>query len=588
MRIWLAALCVAASACRDRGAEPRIEVVEPSAVYFDETPVLVIRGTFEPPVTAELDDPSRSRLGAYAVQLVSDNQVIDLPSGAFRNVGQVETTLLPATPPGVYTVRLTDPWGRSTDRPQALAIQLRWEIPPDGGPIDIDPPDAGPVRAPPSARFEIYPPYDIPIGLINSTDPVTFDASGSTDTQTPTADLRVSWNFTGAVGPAPWPSWTTTKTASARFSSGVVSVVLAVTDADDDIGYASRAIGVASRDTDICIVNNPLPVDDGAEGCSGNSGSGSGRGTDGLLSLDEAARLAGGMAGIQTLLLAVDPAVAPVTFTGPALTLDSAVNIIGMKGAILGRELIAGNVPIHLIGVEVEGPAGRLTIPHGFEMEVLDSYLRDTRILVSGDLTLKRSRVERCADTCIQVNGINAELTVSHSSFAGMGSGYAIDAPQCIAIGNGYSLDLVANTFFGFGTAIRIGASCERPTRIVHQTFHGNDVALDYVGGSGHVLRNNIFTAQITAAVTGCAVPFAVGERRDHLLYGNNSNGCLAGDEGIAAFNPLYVSSSTGDFRLRFGSPAINSAPLLGIDVNGPAPNNHQGTAPDFGGRETY
>jgi hypothetical protein len=133
-----------------------------------------------------------------------------------------------------------------------------------------------------------------------------------------------------------------------------------------------------------------------------------------------------------------------------------------------------------------------------------------------------------------------------------------------------------------------VGAECVRPTRIVHQTFHGNGVAIQYAGGDGHVLRNNIFTAQQVAAVQGCAVPFAVGGRKDHLLYANVSDGCIGGDLGIVPDNPRYVSSAKGDFRLRYGSPAIDTAPEMSLDINGPAPNNFQGTAPDFGGRETY
>ena len=62
MRIWLAALCVAALGCRERGPEPQLDGVQPSNVYQDEAPVLVLHGSFEPPVTAELNDPARSHL----------------------------------------------------------------------------------------------------------------------------------------------------------------------------------------------------------------------------------------------------------------------------------------------------------------------------------------------------------------------------------------------------------------------------------------------------------------------------------------------------------------------------------------------
>jgi hypothetical protein len=138
----------------------------------------------------------------------------------------------------------------------------------------------------------------------------------------------------------------------------------------------------------------------------------------------------------------------------------------------------------------------------------------------------------------------------------------------------------MGNTFSGFATAIRVGSGCIRPTRIVHQTFHGNGVAIEYLGGADHVLRNNIFTAQQVTPVQGCTASFAA--RNDHLLYANADNGCIGSDPRVVPLNPWYVSSATGDFRLRYGSPAIEAA------VNGPAPNDFQGLGPDFGARETY
>jgi hypothetical protein len=52
--------------------------------------------------------------------------------------------------------------------------------------------------------------------------------------------------------------------------------------------------------------------------------------------------------------------------------------------------------------------------------------------------------------------------------------------------------------------------------------------------------------------------------------------------------NPQYVSAAAGDFRLSYGSPAVDRAPPTGLDVNGAAPGDFLGVGPDFGGRETY
>ena len=577
--------------CSERGAAPRLDLVEPRDCYNDEALVLVLRGSFEVPVQAELGDLSRSRLSPYRVQLVSGDQVFDLPPGEFRGTGRVEAPLEPGTPPGLYAVRVTDPWGRSTFLPDALTVRFRFVVT-DGGIVDIDEPDAGPLRAPPQARFTVLPPYDIAIGF--QVEGTKVDASPSDDAQTPATDLNVSWNFSGATAAPlplwpttapPWTRWTTTKTTQDVLPYGVTTVVVAARDADGDIGYGARAVSVVDN-TEFCFVTTPLSRDDGASGCADEDLFGDDR----VLSLDEARRLTSSPQGNETIVLLADPA-APATFTGDPITIDSVVQIVGMPGAIIGREIVAGNAPVTFIGLAFVGPGAKLTVPTGMKAVVLDSSFRDAGIVSAGQLIVERTRFEKCAGTCIAVNGAGAELIVTQSSFDGAAGDEAIDAPECIRNGNGFALDLVGNTFTGFSTGVRIGAGCARPTRIVHDTFHANGLAVDYLGGNGHVLRNNIFTAQQIAAVRGCdlaAVTFASDQRRDHLLYGNASAGCIGADPGIVNTHPLYVSSTNRDFRLRFGSPAVNAAPDLGLDANGPAPNRYLGSGPDFGGRETY
>ena len=573
--------------CRDRGPGPQLDAVEPAHCYSDEPEVLVLRGSFPVPLTAELGDPSRSQLSSYEVQLVSGDQVFELPAPDFLGPGRVEARFQPGIPAGVYAVRVTDPWGRTSELPRALDVQFRFVAPPDGGPIDIDPPDAGTVRSPPEPGFSIYGQYgDLAIGVQGSA--ANFEASASKDSQTPMAELNVSWHFSGPATSVPdsfpWTQWTITKTKSQSLSSGIATVVLAAKDADQDVGYAARAVSVAPRDTEFCFVFSTAIGDDGARDCSNERNS---SGTDGLLSLDEAVRIVGTLAGPQTIFIYADPTLPPVTFQGGPLSLDSSLQLVGMPGVIIQRELIIRAIPITLIGLDIAGP-GKLTVPAGIGAHLIDSRVRDTSVTVAGDLTAERTRFEQCTGACIVLNDINAELTVSQSTFRGAGTGYAIDALQCAwRTSTVFSVDLMGNAFSGFGTAIRVGSGCIRPTRIVHQTFHGNGVAIEYLGGDQHVLRNNIFTAQQITPVQGCtATSFAA--RDDHLLYANAQNGCIGSDPRVLGDNPRYVSSATEDFRLRHGSAAIDTAAQLGLDVNGPAPNNFQGMAPDFGACETY
>ena len=57
--------------------------------------------------------------------------------------------------------------------------------------------------------------------------------------------------------------------------------------------------------------------------------------------------------------------------------------------------------------------------------------------------------------------------------------------------------------------------------------------------------------------------------------------------------DPKFASPDAGDFRLRWESPLIDTAPLIVVDggvldVNGAAPDAYLGNGPDYGGRETY
>jgi hypothetical protein len=564
-------MCLAAVGCSKLGAAPRLDFVEPADCSRDEACALVLRGYFEPPITAALDNPSRSTLGTFQVQLVSGDQLLELPPGAFRGMDRVETTLPAGAPEGVYLVRLTDPWGRSTSLADALRVRAGiFVILPDDGTLS-----GIPLRSPPLANFAAESDYGSFVALYQF--PVLFDSSASSDYQTATADLEVSWSFPGAA--PPWTAWTTTKTQShPDLSPGLETVALAVRDADDDIGYAERTLSVASRMQDICIVTTTSWVKDGATACSGEGN----LGADGLLSIDEAVDVSNSLAGNQTIVLA-----SPLALTGPSLPLDSMVQIVGTPGATIQRELIIGTSTVTLLGVELVGQ-GKITVPLGTTIHLVDSYVHDSPGIVSaGRVKVVRSRFENCAGACITVDGESSELSVSQSSFSNGGSGDGIDAVRCVQISNTYALDLLSNTFSGFATAIRIGAQCNHPTRIIHQTFHGNFIGLDYIGGSLHELRNNIFTGQSWSAVEGCSVSFAA--RRDHLLFANKSDGCLATDlETTLREHPGYVSAATGDFRLRFGSLALDRAADTGLDVNGAAPGFYQGARPDLGARETY
>src|SRR5690242_15461145 len=111
----LASLLPTAGCRRDLGPLPAIGRVAPSAALNHESiPLYVFGEHFIPKALLDLDQPSSSVVSTnFTVELVSPERTVKLD-----NVNRVDDTELVGTvpsltAPGTYTVRVTDPWGRS-------------------------------------------------------------------------------------------------------------------------------------------------------------------------------------------------------------------------------------------------------------------------------------------------------------------------------------------------------------------------------------------------------------------------------------------------------------------------------------------
>jgi hypothetical protein len=127
LRAIIAALAAATIACRAAPA-PALESVEPHTVFDHETVELTIRGTFQVPVTVNLDDPNASTLQPYEVELSSPGQAAMSIAGAFRDSRTLSALLPAGLPPGAYRVRVVDPWGRDAALDDALIVTSRPDI----------------------------------------------------------------------------------------------------------------------------------------------------------------------------------------------------------------------------------------------------------------------------------------------------------------------------------------------------------------------------------------------------------------------------------------------------------------------------
>ena len=177
------------------------------------------------------------------------------------------------------------------------------------------------LRSPPTAALTATP------VVIRTNQSVSFDASGSSDYQTPAGSLQVSWDFQGTstaapaypAPAAPWTAWTTTKTASNTYTvAGTYLARVAVRDADGDLGFASVTVVVLDPSATLCTVTTSADVDDGATSCAGPYG------TDGKLSLAEAIRVAPTNATITFS--------APMTITGTGFGTAADNTIVAFNG----------------------------------------------------------------------------------------------------------------------------------------------------------------------------------------------------------------------------------------------------------------
>ena len=429
------------------------------------------------------------------------------------------------------------------------------------------------VGSPPTAKFTVSP-AAIVVGQS-----VTFDASSSSDYQTLPAGLLVSWDFTGAAaGPALWTAWNSVKTASFVYSvAGTFAPRLAVQDTDGNITYTTRTVIVVGSATDLFVVTTPTALDDGATDCT------SALGADGKLSIFEAIRLSNATPNRQAITFSGPMTItAPAPATAPYLDLSAPADLVGSTGVVINGYPIRVGAGVNALisGIEITGQTLRNELIGTAILR--DVYVHDTfGLKVDGFTTLTRVELAACANFCVHVAATTAMVRVEYSILRDTPSLTAITLSNC----GTPALDVQSSVLVHLGTAIGMTGSCTGAVLVNNNTFHANGTGL-VLKGSGHVVRNNIFSSHtITAASCGTAT---FSSRAYHLLFSNAGNGCLATDTNTLTTNPLYLVPAADDYRLDAASPARDSALDVGLDLNGVAPGNFTGIGPDRGGNETW
>jgi parallel beta-helix repeat protein len=144
------------------------------------------------------------------------------------------------------------------------------------------------------------------------------------------------------------------------------------------------------------------------------------------------------------------------------------------------------------------------------------------------------------------------------------------------------------NTIYANGEGIELSGQANAIV-IVHNTVYGNQANGVFIANNIHDvdLRNNLISNNGAWGLDAQDTNFS--QRDYNAFYLNASGDCLGcsqlGSQSITV-NPRFIDSTTYDLRLRSESSLIDRAIDLGIDVNGAAPGNANGQAPDIGAWE--
>ncbi|HZI15157.1 MAG TPA: hypothetical protein VE153_32595 [Myxococcus sp.] len=422
------------------------------------------------------------------------------------------------------------------------------------------------TRTPPLARPRALQP------VVRTDLAVDFDASASTDRESPAATLRYSWDFNGtSTLPPPWTPWSTNPTARFTYGGeGYRLARLAVMDPDGDIGYAALLVVTVRSSVEVCVVDAPsATADDGATHCT------TAKGPDGRLSLAEALKILGNnRQGYKAIRIAPG-----VTVSGPAtFTLSDSIWLMGSVGSVLDRVsfTVPSGLALILGSLEYRGPSavqGTGTIA----LETVEMR-GGASVTGAGPLYLLHSRLSGCTGACVTMSSAASALYARDSTL--VDSAIGLEASGCSSTG----VDVAGLVFARNTTGVRIGNACTS-SRLVGVTFDGNVTGLELGAGTAHELRNALFTRNTSAATCGNA---ASVQGTALLCWSNGTDGCLPASSLLPRANPRYIAADAEDYRLEPWSPAVNAGTPLPLDTNGAAPGNHTGAAPDLGGRETW
>ena len=567
-----------------------LERVEPAVVMTGVRTEIVLYGQgFGLRVKADFDDPRHSEVNArYAAYLVAEGAG---PSALLAVTRIDESHIAAVVPetvtPGVYAIRMVDPWGRL----------MR-------GDVSLE------VRAPTSQASPCATDADCSDGVDCTSDFCGATGLCATHWQCGAVDVKACFSASPLVG-----STETTFQFDASCSVGPEGSSFAfdfqgdgVFDVPHQAGRAASfryapgsyqpwvevrsPLGATERAQlrivvvpvgDLVVVDTSLDEDDAGASPQVPGGSG--------LSLREA---------IRYVNLAAVPRV--ITFSGP-MTIDAAALpplsaadawIVGNSGVVLDFARSPPNASCvtlagsrqHLVGVEVRDCPAIAVEMLGVDTEVADCTLRS--VTGSGQAAAVQARalfgprnlVTGYSATTHPITVRASDVIIAGNRFSASQGAIKLESGALRAAIERNQLDSIA------GDAITLSGSASANIR--QNTFHeiaGTAIAGEIAASGGEIVVRGNILAGTPCALKGSVSKFAYLEPN---LFPPGQSGCLGATvSGNVVGNALFVNPGAGDFRLLPGSPGIDASIDLGIDLNGAGAGDFNGAAPDFGAFES-
>lgn len=639
--------------CRELGPSPAISrVAPPAARNYGPTALHVFGERFAPRPWLDLDQPSRSTFStSFTVELVSPVRTVALEDVTRVDDTQLIGTVPPLTDPGTYTVRVTDPWGRSALLDGAFTLSkecVQAQDCDDGldctesaceayrcihtlgagqcliadtcrGTGEVDP--SNPCRlCDPTRSTDTWSPHQDGSPCNDGyacTGPVDACTAGECrgpplcGNTPPLACLKVS--------PTAGPTGMTV-TFDARcsvdledltsalqfqfFSDGALPIgprgsspTTTFTYTDAGIHEASVAVwdtgglhGHAAAYISVAGASEDVVVTISADEANPGATPANPGGLG--LSLREAITYVNGTGGPKAIRF-----LAPMLIHAdelPALTAAGA-RIVGMPGVVLDFST----------GTAKQGACLNLAGTGQALIGVEALACHETLVQLQGSgnqVAESRLRDGRGSTPGVLVSGDDA-LVGPRTELFGFGeAGVQLEGSRLVVDSsrihdNGLGLDMSGartvtvrrSAIFGnTGSGILIFPSTKE-VLLQHSTVDGNGGSgVDFSSGGASIATVQNSLFTFNGGAGLCGAAANYVERSANGFFANDGGSyCQGSPDGGVLADPLYMSPTLHDYRLQPGSPAANAGADAGFDLNGPLPGSFNGSAPDLGAHES-